>query len=644
MSHKNQLFTNNAVSTLAAGITDTATSLTVPTGHGALFPAPASATSQFFFITISDGVNLEICRVYGRTGDTFSNVNRAQDGTTARAWTSGAVVELRVTAETLANFAQGFDNVTGSPGTNAVNLQPSRAAADQYASGANAIAVGKSSKASSLDSIAVGNGAAATADAAVAIGPSATNSGITGAVVVGASASNTGSAAVVVGNAASSTQSSAVAVGGIAAVTGVHGMALGYQASAGADSAMALGRAARAHGASDVVVGREAMAANSTAQYPTTVYPLRALNTSYALGAVVLVLEGSDLLLYKAIQAGTSASSNTTFGARYVTDNTVTWKYLAYMGSTNITPSKRTAVGNAAAAGAESSTALGVLAVAGNIGAVAIGDHASAADAGSIAIGSKAYAAPKSSASSIAIGNGASAAHSFSMALGYGSETRHNYALSICNAFPSSASVPDWGFGSEHLTHPGLRGVWLSESVDLAGGATWQASTSYSHGRVVRPSTPNGHQYVRYDYAYPFDHEGLAYTPSTSSGTEPTWPTTAFASVVDGNGEWICVDNSSYVAGPFPAKFAVERIGIICYEFDTVTVAPSVSFGTSGSPTLFVNNQACSNLTAAYKIQSWDISASEAVDDLRLKIDTLATGTKLLCRFFVEGFYVKHWL
>jgi hypothetical protein len=97
-----QLFTNNASSTLASGITDTATSMTVATGHGARFPAITGA--DYFLVTLEkvDGTR-EIVKVTARSGDVLSGLVRAQEGTTAVAFSTGDVVELRVTAETMAD-------------------------------------------------------------------------------------------------------------------------------------------------------------------------------------------------------------------------------------------------------------------------------------------------------------------------------------------------------------------------------------------------------------------------------------------------------------------------------------------------------------------------------------------------------------
>jgi hypothetical protein len=80
---------NRAVSTLASGIDNVVTSLTVATGEGAKFPTPGNG----FHITIDD----EILKCTARTTDTLT-VTRAQEGTTAVAHNAGAAVRLNITA------------------------------------------------------------------------------------------------------------------------------------------------------------------------------------------------------------------------------------------------------------------------------------------------------------------------------------------------------------------------------------------------------------------------------------------------------------------------------------------------------------------------------------------------------------------
>ena len=89
-------FANNAHSTLASGINTSATSITVASGHGARFPSLAG--SEFFFATLIDSSNnLEIVKVTGRSTDVLT-VTRAQESTSARSFSSGDRIELRITA------------------------------------------------------------------------------------------------------------------------------------------------------------------------------------------------------------------------------------------------------------------------------------------------------------------------------------------------------------------------------------------------------------------------------------------------------------------------------------------------------------------------------------------------------------------
>ena len=91
-----QKFANAARSTLASSITNVATSLTVATGEGSRFPALSAG--DWFYAVLQDATNLEIVKVEARSGDTLSTITRAQQGTTAAAFSAGAVIGLRPTA------------------------------------------------------------------------------------------------------------------------------------------------------------------------------------------------------------------------------------------------------------------------------------------------------------------------------------------------------------------------------------------------------------------------------------------------------------------------------------------------------------------------------------------------------------------
>lgn len=104
------LATNNAESTLASAISATDTSLIVSAGTGAEFP-DAVAGESYFKLTLTDaatGSQVEIVNVTAKDGDIFT-IERAQEGTLARAWAANDMVANMMTADTLnviADFAK----------------------------------------------------------------------------------------------------------------------------------------------------------------------------------------------------------------------------------------------------------------------------------------------------------------------------------------------------------------------------------------------------------------------------------------------------------------------------------------------------------------------------------------------------------
>ncbi len=106
--------TNNAESTLASGINASATSLTVATGGGALFP------SGNFHITIDN----EILKCTSRSGDVFT-VQRGQEGTTPAGHQAGAKVQLRWTAAYVTEIQTAISEAQGAiSALQAVNAGP----------------------------------------------------------------------------------------------------------------------------------------------------------------------------------------------------------------------------------------------------------------------------------------------------------------------------------------------------------------------------------------------------------------------------------------------------------------------------------------------------------------------------------------
>ena len=83
---------NNASTTLASGVTNSATSISVASASG----FPSISGSQFFYVTLDDATNIEIVKVTGVSGTTFTIV-RGQDDTSGTAFSTGAIVAIRIT-------------------------------------------------------------------------------------------------------------------------------------------------------------------------------------------------------------------------------------------------------------------------------------------------------------------------------------------------------------------------------------------------------------------------------------------------------------------------------------------------------------------------------------------------------------------
>lgn len=133
-------FTNNAATTLASGITNSATSLTVATSTGALFPTITG--TQYFMCTLQNvaGTTIEIVKVTARSTDTFTIV-RAQEGTTASAFSTGDKFELRLTAGEINNL---FNGIVQGGGTDHAFIENDTTVNSSYTltTGRNALSVG----------------------------------------------------------------------------------------------------------------------------------------------------------------------------------------------------------------------------------------------------------------------------------------------------------------------------------------------------------------------------------------------------------------------------------------------------------------------------------------------------------------------
>lgn len=104
-------FANNAASTLAAGISNSATSLTISPGDGAKFPALSGG--QYFMATLVKATGeTEVVKVTARATDTFT-IARAQEqvggAATAYAFSAGDRIEMRLTSGVLGDEIDRID-------------------------------------------------------------------------------------------------------------------------------------------------------------------------------------------------------------------------------------------------------------------------------------------------------------------------------------------------------------------------------------------------------------------------------------------------------------------------------------------------------------------------------------------------------
>jgi hypothetical protein len=103
------IYSNNASTTLSAGINNSTTTISIASATG----FPTIGTDEYYFATIANTNNTKIEVVKVTAGTTSLTVTRAQDGTTAQAFDSGDNFQLRVTAATLEAATKTDVNIDG---------------------------------------------------------------------------------------------------------------------------------------------------------------------------------------------------------------------------------------------------------------------------------------------------------------------------------------------------------------------------------------------------------------------------------------------------------------------------------------------------------------------------------------------------
>lgn len=130
-----QLFANRAISILQATINSSATSLTVEAGKADRFPVADTGTDpvntagkDWFKAVLRDSAgNWEIVYVRTRTlgSAVLSNVQRAQEGTTAIGFAAGSIVRVSVTAEDIEGTVAHPNDDSGAHAASAISNTPS---------------------------------------------------------------------------------------------------------------------------------------------------------------------------------------------------------------------------------------------------------------------------------------------------------------------------------------------------------------------------------------------------------------------------------------------------------------------------------------------------------------------------------------
>jgi hypothetical protein len=110
----------SVATTLASGINDVATTITLATGTGAAFMGGitlgAGNVDQFTAALDVDTINEEIIFITARSGDTLTVV-RGQAGTTNISHTAGASIKHVLTSDDLIYFNNAIQSTVAQPGT-----------------------------------------------------------------------------------------------------------------------------------------------------------------------------------------------------------------------------------------------------------------------------------------------------------------------------------------------------------------------------------------------------------------------------------------------------------------------------------------------------------------------------------------------
>ena len=240
-----QLFSNNADTTLAASLSDVATSATIT--DGSMLQAPTGG--DFELLTLAAAGNYEIIKVTARTGNTLGTIARAQEGTTAQSWPIGTRVFAGITAGSLGDFLRNESQT-------ATALAVFNATAEHV----DAVAIGDSCLAETR-SVAAGHDAWAQGIESVAFGfdTFANDYG----VVIGTQAWVTGSYSVSLGPFATCAADDSVSILGLVLAAGTSSVAIGKSARTYNQRSIGIGHQGQAYADRAIAIGDDARAGSS---------------------------------------------------------------------------------------------------------------------------------------------------------------------------------------------------------------------------------------------------------------------------------------------------------------------------------------------------------------------------------------------
>lgn len=265
-----QLYSNAVDTELAAPLSDSGVTATLVDGSGLNSPTGG----DFELLVLEAGSTIEVVRITARTGNEIT-ITRAQEGTTAQPWSTGARAFSGVTAGTLGSLVANQTEQANSLalGGASVTVQSS-------------VSIGPSAQAiNGNDSVSVGNTARAWAGNTVAVGRSALAQGLN------ASAFSAFSAAYGAND---------LAVGANAIANNGGSVAVGEYAYAGGNRSICIGADTYADGQQSVAIGADAYASSDhaliIAALPCiSLYPFTAEDSAWGNAGVPAIITSDSL-------------------------------------------------------------------------------------------------------------------------------------------------------------------------------------------------------------------------------------------------------------------------------------------------------------------------------------------------------------